>query len=55
MQILSAFLLLLDLHSPEALGALRLGRRGMVVAGMWVYLGDTESEQGERKELEGVF
>ena len=56
MELLSAFLLLLDLDCPEALYTLRLVcPRCVVVSLMGIAFGYSESEEGEGEELEGVF
>jgi hypothetical protein len=56
MQFLLALLLLLDLDSPEALDTFCLvGAGGVVVAFVRIAFGDTESEEGHREKLEGVF
>lgn len=55
MQLLATLLLLLDLHRPQPLDALALGNWAVVVALMRVDLGDAQSEEREREELECVF
>lgn len=49
-------MLLLDLDSPEALDSLRLmGAWRMVMSFVGIDFGDSESEEGHGKKLEGVF
>jgi hypothetical protein len=55
-ELLSTFLLLLNLDCPEALYTLRLMCSWCVVVSfMGIAFGYSESKEGEWKELEGVF
>jgi len=55
-QIFAAFLLLFDFDCPKAFDSLCLVCAwGVIVAFMRIGLGNTKSEEGHGKELEGVL